>query len=63
MKLPSSNYDRSNVNRVLKTLNYEEPDRVPHIELRVTSRAVYEYVLERRLDIRLVTGGRRPVLE
>ena len=44
-----SEYDRSDVNRLLKALRHEEADRVPHLELSVTSRAVYEYVLEREV--------------
>lgn len=50
MKFPTSDYDKSNVNRLLTTLRHQEADRVPHIELWVTSQAVYEYVLERKLD-------------
>ena len=50
MKLPTTEYDKSDVNRLLKALNHEEPDRVPHIELWVTSKAVYEHVLERKLE-------------
>ena len=50
MKLPATDYDKSDVGRLLKALNHEEPDRVPHIELWVTSKAVYEYVLERELE-------------
>ena len=50
MKIQTSDYDKSDVNRLLKTINHEEPDRVSHIELWVTSKAVYEYVLERELD-------------
>ena len=41
---------KSDVNRLLTALNHQEPDRLPHIELWVTSQAVYEYVLERELD-------------
>lgn len=50
MKLPTTDYDKPDVNRLLKALNHEEPDRLPHIELWVTSKAVYEYVLERKLE-------------
>ena len=50
MKLPTTDYEKSDVNRLLKALNHEEPDRVPHIELWVTSKAVYEHVLERKLE-------------
>jgi len=49
MQIQTSDYDKSNVNRLLTALNHQEPDRVPHIELWVTSQAVYEYVLERKL--------------
>ena len=49
MQIQTSDYDKSNVNRLLTALNHQEPDRVPHIELWVTSPAVYEYVLERKL--------------
>jgi uroporphyrinogen decarboxylase len=49
VELPTSDYDKSDVNRLLKALRHEEPDRVPHIELWVTSKAVYEHVLEREL--------------
>jgi len=45
-----SDYDRSDVNRLLKALQHQEADRVPHFELWVNSRAVYEYVLERELE-------------
>jgi uroporphyrinogen decarboxylase len=53
MNLPSTDYDKSDVNRLLRALNHEEPDRVPHIELWVTSKAVYEHVLERKLDYQI----------
>lgn len=49
MQIQTNDYDKSNVNRLLTALNHQEPDRVPHIELWVTSQAVYEYVLERKL--------------
>ena len=49
MQIQTSDYDKSNVNRLLTALDHREPDRVPHIELWVTSPAVYEYVLERKL--------------
>jgi uroporphyrinogen decarboxylase len=45
--------DKSDVNRLLKALNHQEPDRLPHIELWVTSQGVYEYVLERKLEYRI----------
>ena len=42
-----SDYDRSDVNRLFRVLQHQEADRVPHLEFRVTSKSVYEYVLER----------------
>jgi len=49
MKIEPTNPNRSDVNRLLATLHHREADRLPHIELWVTSQAVYEYVLERKL--------------
>jgi LacI family transcriptional regulator len=43
-------YDKSDVSRLLKSLLHQEPDRVPHLELSITSRSAYEYVLERELE-------------
>ncbi len=45
--------DKSDINRLLTALNHEEPDRLPHIELWVTSQGVYEYVLERKLNYKI----------
>jgi LacI family transcriptional regulator len=45
-----SAYDKPDVSRLLTVLGHQEADRVPHIELQITSRAVYEYVLEHELD-------------
>lgn len=50
MQIQTSDYDKSDVKRLLMALNHQEADRVPHIELWVTSQAVYEYVLERKLS-------------
>lgn len=53
-------YDKSDINRLLKTLKHQEADRIPHLELWVTSQEVYEYVLERKLDYNIydcVKGG------
>jgi hypothetical protein len=47
---PISDHDKADVNRLLQVLRHQEADRVPHLEFRVTSKAVYEYVLERELD-------------
>ncbi|MCE5250085.1 hypothetical protein LLG96_07675 [bacterium] len=46
----SHDYAKSDINRLIKALKHEEPDRVPHLELWVTSKPVYEYVLGRRLE-------------
>ena len=45
MKIDPSDPNKSDVNRLLTTLHHQEADRLPHIELWVTSQAVYEYVL------------------
>jgi len=50
VNIQTSEHDRSDVNRLLKAFRHQEPDRLPHIELWVTNREVYEYVLERKLD-------------
>ncbi len=44
-----ADYDKPNIERLLRILRHEEADRVPHLNLWVTSRAVYEYVLGRSL--------------
>jgi len=49
-----SDYARSDVNRLLKVLQHQEADRVPHLEFWVTSKSVYEYVLERELKYDIV---------
>ena len=58
-----SDYDRSDVNRLLEVLQHREADRVPHLELSVVSRSVYEYVLERELkaDTADETAGSRSI--
>ena len=50
MAIEMTSYDKSDAGRFYKALNHQEPDRIPHIELWVTSQAVYEHVLERKLD-------------
>ena len=45
-----SDYDRSDINRLLTAFRHKEPDRIPHLENWVTSRTVYEYVLKRPLE-------------
>ena len=59
----SSGIDKPDAGRLLKALEHQEPDRVPHFEFQVTSRRVYEYVLEHKLETELAaTGiGRAPV--
>jgi len=49
MKIQTSDYDKSDVNSLMTAINHQEPDRVPHIELWVTSQEVYEHILERKL--------------
>ena len=53
MEIQTSDYDKSNVNRLMTALNHQEPDRLPHIELWVTSQGVYEHILERKLDYKI----------
>lgn len=48
--MPSPDYDKSDINRLLAALSHREADRVSHMENWVTSRTVYEYVLERTLS-------------
>ncbi|GAB4537558.1 MAG: hypothetical protein Kow0063_24490 [Anaerolineae bacterium] len=47
-------YGKSDVNRLLKVLRHQEADRVPFLELWVTSKSVYEYVLEHELKYDIV---------
>lgn len=56
-EIGSSNYDKADVNRLLKALQHQEPDRVPHLEFRIDSHAVYEYVLEHKLGYEIVDAG------
>jgi LacI family transcriptional regulator, galactose operon repressor len=48
-------YERPDVTRLLKVLQHQEADRVPHLELWITSRSVYEYVLGRELGYPIQT--------
>ena len=52
-----SDCDKSDVNRLLKTFQHQEADRVPHLEFWVTSKSVYEYVLERELKYDIVDAS------
>ena len=45
-----SEYDKSDVNRLLKALQHQEADRLPHLEFWIRSKAVYEYVLEHQIS-------------
>ncbi|MDP2984244.1 MAG: uroporphyrinogen decarboxylase family protein [Candidatus Latescibacter sp.] len=48
--MPLTDPDKSDINRLLTALCHREPDRLPHLELWVTSKPVYEFVLGRRLE-------------
>jgi hypothetical protein len=52
-----SNYERSDVNRLLAAMRHQEPDRIPHLEFWVTSQTVFEYVLEKPLDYAIVDAA------
>ncbi len=49
-----SDYNKSDVNRLLKVLQHQEADRLPHLEFWVTSQSVYEYVLEHKLEYDII---------
>lgn len=53
-ELGMSDYDKSDVNRLLKVLQHQEADRLPHLEFWITSQPVFEYVLEHRLEYEIV---------
>ena len=60
-----SDNQRSDINRLLKAIRGEAADRIPHLEYRINSQAVYEYVLERELkshpqEIRACAGPVAP---
>jgi hypothetical protein len=54
-----SDFDKSDVNRLVAALQHQETDRVPHLEFWVSSRPVYEYVLEHELedDVTIPSAG------
>ena len=52
-----SDCDKSDVNRLLRTFQHQEADRIPHLEFWVTSKSVYEYVLERELRYDIVDAS------
>ena len=45
-----SRFEKSDVGRLLIVLQHREADRIPHLELGITNKAVYEYVLEREVE-------------
>ena len=45
-----SPFEKSDVGRLLTVLQHREADRIPHLELGIASKAVYEYVLEREVE-------------
>ena len=53
----TNDYEKSDINRLLKAFRHEEPDRIPHLEFWVTSKEVYEYVLEKKLDYDIVDAA------
>jgi len=59
----ASDYDKSDINRLLKAFRHEEADRIPHLEFWVTSKSVFEYVLERELhyEIADASDGRQTI--
>ncbi|MCL5987258.1 MAG: hypothetical protein M1371_11960 [Actinobacteria bacterium] len=49
--------DKPDINRLLKVMKFEEADRVPHLEFWVTSKSVYEYVLDREIEYKIVDAS------
>jgi len=49
--------DKPDVGRLLKALQHQEPDQVPHFEFQVVSKRVYEYVLEHKLETEPAVTG------
>lgn len=54
--LALAEFDRSDVNRLLRVLQHQEADRVPHLEFWINNPAVLEHVLERKLDYGSANG-------
>ncbi len=42
--------EKSDINRLLKAFRHQEADRIPHLEFWVTSKPVFEYVLDKTLE-------------
>ncbi len=53
----NAQYDKSDVNRLVKVFQHQEADRLPHLEFWVTSQSVYEYVLEKKLEYDIVDAS------
>jgi len=53
MDIQTSASDKSNINQRLTASRHQESDRLPHLELWVTSQTVYGYVLERKLTYKI----------
>lgn len=47
----------ADVQQLRRVLRYEPADRIPHLELRVAGRALYEHVLERKLHLEPTEPG------
>ena len=39
-----TDYEKSDINRLLSAFRHEEPDRIPHLEFWVTSKPVFENI-------------------
>lgn len=57
VEIVRSDYDKSDVNRLLKVLRHQEADRLPHLEFWVTSQSVFEYVLGHKLEYGIVDAA------
>jgi len=54
-------YREPDINRILTSLEFKEPDRVPVMELWITSNEVYEYVLGKEVISLLLLLGVRGI--
>jgi hypothetical protein len=46
----NTNLEKSDINRLLKVLRHQKVDRLPHLESHITSKRIFEYVLERKIN-------------
>lgn len=53
MEIRATDYERSDIRRLMAALHHQEADRLPHLELWVTSQEVYEHILERKLEYKI----------